>query len=143
MLCANALPTSGWRACTAVPVELCGEPSWTEFRAEVHLKSPEEWDQEVDQFLIDLLMKDRVRISWREPHRGGDATPSQVAYDTLHAVYPTAFQKQGSWPNRKAAIEELRATVNNVVKTFREKRIQRFESTDAAGVAAKMLHFVD
>lgn len=53
VLCEHAVPTPGWRACTAVPVELCGEPSWAEYRAEVHLKNPEEWAREVQQFLND------------------------------------------------------------------------------------------
>ena len=50
----------------------------------------------------DMLMKDGVRISRREPLRSGDATPSQLAYDTLCAVYPEAFKKQGPWPNNES-----------------------------------------
>ena len=57
-------PTPCTAVCNHMRVSLyCGEPSWAEYR----LKSPEEWDRQVEQILNDLLMKDGVRISRREP----------------------------------------------------------------------------
>ena len=41
-------------------------------------------------FLKDLLMSDRQRVSRREPVKGKEETPADVAYATLVAVYPEA-----------------------------------------------------
>lgn len=85
----SLVPTSGWRSCTAVPVELTSSETSELFQGEVHLKSHEAWTAELRSALQDLLMSDRTRVSRREPARGKEPTPQEVAYDMLKAVYPT------------------------------------------------------
>ena len=48
-------------------------------------------------FLKDLLMSDRQRVSRREPVKGKEETPADVAYATLVAVYPEAWGGCHPW----------------------------------------------
>eukprot|EP00933_Yihiella_yeosuensis_P070482 TRINITY_DN785_c0_g1_i1.p1 TRINITY_DN785_c0_g1~~TRINITY_DN785_c0_g1_i1.p1 ORF type:complete len:1240 (+),score=300.00 TRINITY_DN785_c0_g1_i1:44-3763(+) len=154
LLCEDAVPTSGWRACTSVPVELRSSgvaheseaATGPKYTAVVHLKSREAWKIERRQLLTDLLMSDRQRVSRREPARGSSsASPAEVAYDTLRVVYPEAFMVdcRQPWPSIDVAERELDRIQNKVAKRYAEAEHLHFSGHHAAVVAQELLDFVD
>ncbi|CAJ1399357.1 unnamed protein product [Effrenium voratum] len=143
VLCQETVPTSGWRSCTAVPVELVPDPEAQSFVGEAYLKSCSEWRDEVETLLGDLLMSDRVRVSRREPVRGGEPTPAALAYDTLRAVYPLAFDNFHPWPNTQAALGELSRVTNRVTRQHRASQVLKFSNTRSFELTSEILDFVD
>eukprot|EP00931_Biecheleriopsis_adriatica_P102434 TRINITY_DN77411_c0_g1_i1.p1 TRINITY_DN77411_c0_g1~~TRINITY_DN77411_c0_g1_i1.p1 ORF type:complete len:1078 (+),score=263.86 TRINITY_DN77411_c0_g1_i1:66-3299(+) len=148
LLCESVVPTSGWRACTSVPVELRFGRSMKGsglYDATVHLKSEATWVLERRQLLTDLLMSDRQRVSRREPPRGSTSSPAEVAYDTLRVVYPEAFMLESKrpWPNLDAAEKELQGIKNKVTCRHAESQDLFFWGERAGLVAQQLLDFVD
>eukprot|EP00435_Cladocopium_sp_Y103_P031285 s1043_g7.t3 len=139
----NVVPTSGWRSCTAVPVELTAS-NVEVFRGEVHLKSMEEWQAEVQAALQDLLMSDRQRVSRREPVRGKEETPADVAFATLVAVYPEAFMyTRDPWPSVAAAMRELFRIRNQVTTKHAADKVLKFENADGETLAQEVVDYID
>lgn len=62
-------------------------------------------------FLKDLLMSDRQRVSRREPVKGKEETPADVAYATLVAVYPEAWGGCHPWGIGEAKFEHHFASI--------------------------------
>ena len=107
---ASALPTSGWRACTSVPVEVSWEKG-PHYIAEVELKTLASWHAEVRSLLKDLTGLGG-RIMRSIPTNGKDTkTPKQVVHALLQAVYPECMQGQ-PWPSLDVAYREFTASAN-------------------------------
>lgn len=142
-ICSEVVPTSGWRSCTAVPVEIAGSASDT-FEAEVQLKSFAEWQREVACLLDDMMMSDGIRVARREPVRGGDAaTPAEVAYDTLWAVYPEVFESSRPWPSKAEALLQLQRTNNRVTKEHKRSQTLQFSKPSASELANHVLNYIE
>eukprot|EP00913_Durusdinium_trenchii_P018213 g17111.t1 len=144
----NVVPTSGWRSCTAVPVELTAADVPV-FKGEVHLKSMDEWKGEVQAALQDpgswdLLMSDRQRVSRREPVRGKEETPADVAFATLVAVYPQAFlYARDPWPSVTAAMNELFHIRNAVTIKHAADKVLTFQNADGETLAQEVVDYID
>ncbi|KII94798.1 hypothetical protein PLICRDRAFT_86263 [Plicaturopsis crispa FD-325 SS-3] len=84
----NIVPTSGMRACTAVVTEIAYHSKKT-IDADVSFLSEDEWKQELEVLLDDLIDEDgRLK---RATDLKSDAG---VAWQKVHAVYPSISQEQ-------------------------------------------------
>ncbi|KIJ27412.1 hypothetical protein M422DRAFT_55053 [Sphaerobolus stellatus SS14] len=84
----NIVPTSGMRACTAVVTEISYQDKPT-IDADVSFLSREEWQQELEVLLDDLVDEDgNLRRATDLRSEAG------VAWHKVHAVYPSLTQDQ-------------------------------------------------
>lgn len=80
------IATSCMRACTAVPTEICynSDPDPARrYRAEVEFINKDEWKQEVDTLLRELIDEKKLNSDYAKPD-----TDANIAYEKIKAVFP-------------------------------------------------------
>jgi hypothetical protein len=75
--------------------------------------------------------------------RGGDPTPAAVAFDTLSAVYPTAFDISDPWPSKHAALISLDRVINRVTRQHKESQLLKFSNSCSLDLTGEILDYVD
>ncbi|KAL8802146.1 MAG: hypothetical protein Q9182_004012 [Xanthomendoza sp. 2 TL-2023] len=78
------VPTSCFRACTAVVTEISYNHGETPYRAEIEFIQPQDWEKELITLLQDLLDSTRKISSEHTNHE----TDAGIAYAKVKAVYP-------------------------------------------------------
>lgn len=80
------LPTSGYRACTAVVTEISYNSSIDPekaYRAEIEFVSQDEWDSELNILFADLVENDKLSAAYRDVN-----AEAGIAFEKVRAVYP-------------------------------------------------------